>query len=121
VYAEFVTDLVAINQRFMAVRDALDERSRRLVAAAESLAIGRGGISAVSGATGMARQVIARGMEELKELPAPASQRPRARVRRPGGGRKKLITQDPTLLRDLEDLVVSKNSICFSFCGLLGL
>lgn len=104
-YAEVVTDLAAINQRFMSVRDALDERSRRLVAAAESLAIGRGGISAVSGATGMARQVIARGMEELKELPARVSQRPTARVRRPGGGRKKLITQDLTLLRDLEDLV----------------
>lgn len=104
-YSEVVLDLTAINQRFMAVRDALDERSRRLVAAAESLALGRGGISAVSRATGVARQVIVRGMGELRESSARAPQRPAVPVRRPGGGRKKVITQDPGLLRDLEDLV----------------
>jgi len=46
-------DLAGIKQRFAALRDALDERSRRLIAAAESQAIGRGGISAVSKVTGM--------------------------------------------------------------------
>jgi len=94
-------DLTGINQRFMALRDVLDERSRRLVAAAESLAIGRGGISAVAQATGMARQVVRHGITELKE---PAIHPP-GRVRRPGGGRKKRVTQDPTLLRDLERIV----------------
>jgi transposase len=98
---EVMTDLAGINQRFMTLRDVLDERSRRLVAAAESLAIGRGGISAVSQATGMARQVVRHGIAELRE---PAVHPP-GRIRRAGGGRKRTAAQDPTLLRDLERLV----------------
>lgn len=94
-------DAAGIQQRFAPLRGALDERSRRLVAAAESLAIGRGGISAVARATGLARQVIRRGLAELQE---PAVHPP-GRVRRPGGGRKRTVTQDPTLRRDLERLV----------------
>jgi len=94
-------DLAGITRRFAAVRGILDERSRRLVAAAESAAIGRGGVSAVSRATGMSRQVIRQGMAELSET---GVHRP-GRVRRPGGGRKKTVAQDPSLLRDLERLV----------------
>ena len=100
-----MADLAAINLRFMTLRDTLDERSRRLLAAAESLAIGRGGITAVARATGMARQVIARGRQELSESPANRPQRPPMRNRRPGGGRRKATAQDRTLLRDLERLV----------------
>jgi transposase len=94
-------DTAGIEQRFAALRIALDERSRRLVAAAESLAIGRGGISAVARATGLSRQIIRRGAAELQE---PAVHPP-GRVRRPGGGRKKAVTQDPSLRSDLERLV----------------
>ena len=50
------------------MQGVLDERSRRLVAAAESKAIGRGGVS-VARATGMSRQVIRQGMAELSERP----------------------------------------------------
>lgn len=99
-----MTDLAAIHRRFMAIRDAVDERARRLVAASESLVIGRGGIAAVCRATGMAAQVLRQGMAELKaaELrPAPRV----GRIRRPGGGRKKTVAGDPTLRRDLEQLV----------------
>ena len=96
-----MTDLTTINQRFMALRDCLDERSRRLVAAAESMSVGRGGISAVSRATGMARQVIRRGVRELQQAPV----HPAGRVRRPGGGRKKAVVRDATLQSDLERLV----------------
>jgi transposase len=98
---EGMKDLAGTNRRFMTLRDVLDERSRRLVAAAESLAIGRGGISAVSQATGMARQVIRHGIAELQE---PAVHPP-GRVRRPGGGRKRTVARDRTLLSDLERLV----------------
>src|ERR1700690_3642141 len=85
----------------MALRDSLDERSRRLTAAAESIAIGRGGITAVSEATGMSRPAIRLGLNELRE---PATYPPN-RIRRPGGGRKKTVAQDPSLLRDLERLI----------------
>ncbi len=93
--------MAGIELRFGAVREVLDERSRRLVVAAESLALGGGGISAVSRATGVSRQVIRQGMKELKQ---PAV-RPAGRIRRPGGGRKRTVTQDVTLKRDLERLV----------------
>ncbi len=94
-------DLAGIKQRFSVLRKVLDERSRRWVAASESLAVGRGGISAVSRATGVSRQVIRQGIVELKQ-PAVA---PRGRIRRPGGGRKRIAERDPSLKSDLEKLV----------------
>ena len=77
----------------------LDERGRRLVAAAEAFAAGYGGIAAVAAATGMAPSTIGRGLKEL------AQDEPSERVRRPGAGRKPTLSKDPTLLSDLEALV----------------
>jgi hypothetical protein len=73
-----------------------------MLAAAESAAIGRGGISAVSRATGVSRQIIRKGMVELKQA---ASAAPAVRIRRPGGGRKKAVERDPQLPHALEGLV----------------
>src|SRR3954454_9204939 len=56
-----VIALAAISTGYKAIRGSLDERARRLVAAAESQAIGRGGVSAGSKATGMSRPVIRQG------------------------------------------------------------
>ena len=94
-------NLAEVTQRFTAVRDLLDERSRRLVVAAESISLGRGGISAVSRATSISRPVIREGIEELK---VPAKVAP-GRVRRPGGGRKRITERDPSVKTDLEKLV----------------
>ena len=94
-------NLTGIKQRFSAVRDLLDERSRRLVVAAESVALGRGGISAASRATGMSRPVIREGIKELKARVKVAP----GRVRRPGGGRKRVAERDPSVVSDLEKLV----------------
>lgn len=63
---------------------------------------GRGGVSAVSRITGLARSTIRRGLDELERA---AGDGLTGRVRRPGGGRKKATEVDPTLLRDLKDLV----------------
>jgi len=93
--------LAAVRQRFAALEQVLDEKSRRLVVAAESKALGSGGISAVSQATGVSRQVIRQGLRELEQSATP----PAGRIRRPGGGRKKAQQKDPTLVADLERLV----------------
>ena len=96
-----MNDLTGIQKRFSALSRFLDERSRRLLAGAESLALGRGGISAVSRVTGLSRPVIRQGVVELKNRKAALT----GRVRRPGGGRKKIIERDPTVVSDLEKLV----------------
>ena len=93
-------DPSVIRARFTAVERDLNERSRRLLAAAEAKAAGFGGIAATSLATGMARSTIGRG---LKDLAAPASLS--GEVRRPGGGGPTLIDKDPTLLDSLRRLV----------------
>ena len=92
-----------IKARYGALRPRLDERARRLLAAAESLAIGPGGLSAVSRATGVSRRVIRQGMAELKE---PTALVP-GRIRRAGGGRKKAVDLDPSFKTDLEQLLES--------------
>jgi hypothetical protein len=97
-----VIDLAAIKQRYEALSPVLDERGRRRFAAAEALSAGRGGIAAVSQATGIARSTIGYGLRELRgEAPDSALRG----VRRKGAGRKPLTQTDPTLLSDLEALV----------------
>ena len=94
-----VIDIEPIRERFSAVAPFLDERGRRLVAAAEAFAAGYGGIAAVAMATGVAPSTIGRGLKEL------AQDEPSERIRRPGAGRKRTISKDQTLLPDLEALV----------------
>ncbi len=98
---EWMDDSAGVRDRFKSLESVLDERSRRLLAAAESKAWGPGGISVVSRATGVSRQVIRQGLKELSQAPAD----PVGRIRRPGGGRKKAKQKDPTLVADLEKLV----------------
>jgi transposase len=96
-----VVDDAAIRVRYEALDPLLDERGRRRYAAAEALAAGRGGITAVSQITGVARSTIGRGLAELRSGAPVVSDR----VRKPGGGRKSLTAKDPTLLDDLRSLV----------------
>ena len=87
---------------FEALRPVLNERMRRLVAAAQAQALGYGGVTLVAAATGLARSTITQGIKELAE---PAAAINEERLRRSGGGRKRLTDRDPTLLRALEALV----------------
>lgn len=89
--------------RYEALGPVLDERGRRRFAAAEARAAGRGGVSAVSRITGLARSTIIRGLAEL--YGDAACDVVSGRVRRAGGGRKKLTETDATLLSDLQGLV----------------
>jgi len=93
-----------IEQRFSQMEAWLDERTRRLWAAAESLAHGRGGISLVARASGVSRRAIAVGLRELREKPN-RPQLARLPIRQKGGGRKKASIKDPGLLLDLEKLL----------------
>jgi transposase len=90
----------SIKQRFKLLERHLDERLRRCVAAAEADAVGSGGLSIVSRATGVSRRAIRRGIQELRE-PGNGERR----IRKAGGGRKKTVDKDPSLLADLERLV----------------
>jgi transposase len=90
-----------IRARFASLSPHLDERARRLFAASEARAAGYGGVAAVSRATGVAASTIGRGLKEL----ATAARDEADRVRRPGGGRKSLVTTDASLVDDLLALV----------------
>jgi hypothetical protein len=63
-----MVDIDAVKRRFESLLPAVDERMRRLIAAAESLAIDYGGISIVSRATGVSRRAIARDRRVRHEL-----------------------------------------------------
>ena len=91
----------AIKRRFERVARELNERTRRLVAASEAMAMGWGGISAVSRATGLSRKAISHGIKELEEGGGASE----GRIRRKGGGRKKTVSKQPSLREDLERLV----------------
>jgi transposase len=96
----------AIAAKFVILQPLLDERARRLWAAVEARAIGRGGISCVAEATGLSRVTIRAGLQELV-LPGtvPSPRATPERLRRPGGGRKPLGMRDPHLVHALETLV----------------
>jgi hypothetical protein len=91
----------ALTARLLRVWPVLDERTRRISAANEAMAWGSGGISAVSRACGLSRRVVRRGIEELTAGRAI----PPGRIRRPGGGRKRITVTDPAMVRALEAVV----------------
>ena len=78
----------------------LDERQRRLLMGAEARGLGHGGIRVVARAAGVAEGTVSRGVSELE-----AGMAPSGRVRRPGGGRKRLVDMEPGLLSALLALV----------------
>src|SRR5580700_8346301 len=83
-------DEAAIRLRWDAVGSRLDERGRRLFAAAEVRTAGRGGLAVVSKITGLARSTINRGKQDIGAQPLP-----KGRVRRTGGGRRSVCENDP--------------------------
>ena len=94
-------NLTTVRMKYRALSSTLTERSRRVWAATEAKAVGRGGIALVERATGISRSTIQRGLREIEGGAALAPDR----TRRPGGGRKAAIEKDPGLLADLDALV----------------
>ena len=93
-------DEAAIRLRWETVGARLDERGRRLFAAAEVRSAGRGGLALVSKVTGLARSTINRGEDDLDGEPLA-----KGRVRRAGGGRRSVSRADPGLVPALKRLV----------------
>jgi hypothetical protein len=86
--------------KFQALFDHLDERQRRLLMGAEARSFGHGGIRVVARAAGVREGTVSRGVAELE-----GGEPPLGRVRRSGGGRKRLADLDPDLRPALLALV----------------
>ena len=99
-YVGCMIDEGAIRYRWDTVGSKLDERGRRLFAAAEVRTAGWGGLAVVADITGLARSTINRGEDDLEAEPLAKGQ-----VRRAGGGRKAVSETDPELLPELKRLV----------------
>ena len=95
-------DMVALHDKYEKLRPHLNERTRRLLAAADAEFLGRGGVALVARAANLSRPTLYKAMAELKDgKPNPE------RVRREGGGRKTLAEKHPDLDAALERLVSS--------------
>ena len=88
-----------IRLKLAGVLPHLNEKQRRLLAAAEAKSYGYGGVQLISEITGITRRTIYRGIEDLET--ADVSDR----IRREGGGRKKITENYDGLLDDLEKLI----------------
>ena len=93
----------SISTRFKSLKPTFNEKSRRIWAAAEAQAAGRGGVTAVYRVTGISRNTIYQGIKELKN--PHKLQDHLTRTRKPGGGRKKTVDINPELRSALEALV----------------
>ena len=96
-----MTVLAELTAKFHSVWPLLDERARRLMAAGEAKSLGYGGVSLVRRACGLSRKAIANGIREIDEGAA----LPAGRIRRPGAGRKSVLTSDPRLVDTLEGMI----------------
>ena len=92
------TDAV-LAEKFTTLFPHLNERQRRLSAAAEARALGHGGIVRVARASGLSRPTIYQGLRDLDEAPI------LDRVRRPGAGRPSIQDRDPALPAALDALI----------------
>jgi hypothetical protein len=81
----------------------LHEKAIRLWCASEARALGHGGIVLVHKATGVSRPTIIKGLKELEQQPSEDDDQ--SRIRRSGGGRKRITEKEPLLLKALNELI----------------
>jgi transposase len=103
-YAFLLEDFImeeVIARKYQMLHSEWNERQKRLWCAGEAIVLGYGGVSTVSRATGVSRQTIHQGINELNANARLSS----GRVRREGGGRKKDVETQHDLLPSLDALV----------------
>ena len=100
-------EFTMLQRKYELLRPRLDEISMRLCAAVDAMVLGRGGPSLVAKASGISRTTIYAGLSDLDQSTVPfvVPLRTPGRIRRPGGGRKRLAKSNPDLVRDLDKLV----------------
>jgi len=96
--------LSELKRKFRSAWPHLDERTRRILAGAEAVSLGYGGVSLVRRACGLSRKAIAKGIREIQSGGRPLE----GRIRRPGAGRKSIKQSDPCLVQTLEALIADQ-------------
>lgn len=91
-----------VRETYSRIGHALNERAKRLWAASEALTIGYGGVSIVHRATGLSRQTIHAGIEEIQKGTSLDSFEC---VRKKGGGRNKIEEVDESIIKSLQELI----------------
>ena len=129
-YGSAEESLHIIREKYNSISFSLNEKSRRLWAASEAKAYGRGGISLVSKAIGMSNKTIDKGLKEISNV---TNNSDNSRIRQVGGGRKFLDSQDdmvvalekimsPHTIGDPESILrwssKSVRKICDELCNL---
>ena len=94
-----------VRDKYGPLKRSLNERSRRLWAAAEARSMGRGGVAAVMAATGMSSATVNKGLREFEVEAVGGAALPAGRIRRPGGGRRRARDKQPGLSKVLAALV----------------
>jgi hypothetical protein len=97
--------VTVVERQWLRVLSTLNELQARLFVAERALQLGRGGISRVSRLTGMSRPAIYRGLAELRAESAWKGPAEAGRIRRAGGGRKRVEVLDPQIQRHLQRIV----------------
>jgi hypothetical protein len=97
----------ALQQQYETLYKIFNEKQWRIYVALEAKKFGSGGISKVSKLARVSRATIRKGM---KELTSGETYRPGDRIRKGGGGRKKVSDTDITLVADLELVVFPKGN-----------
>lgn len=89
-----------LRKKLSGILPLLNERQRRLLVGAEALSLGYGGIKILSDITGMNCKTVRRGIGELNQ-----KNKEFKGVRVQGGGRKKILDQEPKIKKIIEDLI----------------
>jgi len=90
-----------LKQRGELLLPLLDEHKKRIYAGVEATVIGKGGVSIVAKTFGMSRNTVSQGKKEIDSIQTIDSER----IRRPGGGRKRIIDKEPDVKTNLEKLI----------------